>query len=258
MGDEVNLAARLMSAAEPDQLYVSANVRRKVQALFEVTPRGQVQLKGKRDPTPVFSVTGVRAIPESLRGLKGMSSPLVGRQAEWDQLQAVMDQLMSGRGQIVSVTGEAGLGKSRLVAELRQSMRATRSAGPTSPLGFESSLVWLEGRCLSYTEAVSFLPCQQLVRQLAGIRPDDDGSEAYNKLRAMLHKKLADDQAAAQLPYLATFLNLPLEEALQARVRYLDAEALQRRTFVAISALLEDTSQNCAADSGAGGHSLDR
>ncbi len=233
MGDEVNLAARLMSAAEPDYVYASANVRRKVQALLDVTPRGQVQLKGKREPTPVFCVTGVRAIPESPRGLKGMSSPLVGRQAEWDQLRGVMDQLMLGRGQVVSVTGEAGLGKSRLVAELRQHMRSASTSG----LG--PALLWLEGRCLSYTETVSFLPFQHLVRQLANIRQDDDESEAYNKLRAMLDNKMAPDQAAAHLPYLATFLNLPLEESLQARVRYLDAEALQRRTFVALGALLE-------------------
>jgi class 3 adenylate cyclase/tetratricopeptide (TPR) repeat protein len=227
MGDEVNLAARLMTAADPDQLYISAGVRRKVQPLFDVTPRGQVLLKGKRDPTPIFRVGGVRAIPESLRGLKGMSSPLVGRQTEWEQLQTVLAQLLAGRGQIVSVTGEAGLGKSRLVAELRQHLPAS------------SGMLWLEGRCLSYTEAVSFLPFQQLLRQWAGIRADDNEQEAFHKLRLLLENVLLDDQAAAHLPYLATFLNLPLGETLHNRVRYLDAEALQLRTFVAVSALLE-------------------
>ncbi len=233
MGDEVNLSARLMSVAEPGQILVSANVRRKAQALFELAPRGQVQLKGKSEPTPIFAVTGVRAMPEPLRGLKGMTSPLVGRQAEWDQLQAATNLLLAGRGQIVSVMGEAGLGKSRLVAELRQQMRLQSAHGSFS------ATRWFEGRCLSYTESVSFLPFQEMVRQMASVRQDDSEAEAWGKLRGSLEKWLGSEEGNANLPYLGTFLNLPLQDAMQDKVRHLDAEALQRRMFVALGALIE-------------------
>lgn len=232
MGDEVNLAARLMSIAEPGQILVSASVRRKTQALFEFAPRGEVQLKGKSDLTPIFAVTGARAIPEPLRGVKGMTSPLVGRQAEWDQLQSAMDLLLTGRGQIVSVMGEAGLGKSRLAAEMRQQMRTQSAHGPSL------ATRWFEGRCLSYTESVSFLPFQEIVRQMAGIRQDDGEAEAWGKLRGSLETWLGLEEGGDNLAYLGTWLNLTLEDAMKARVRHLDAEALQRRMFVALGAFI--------------------
>lgn len=228
MGDAVNLAARLMSVAAPGALVVSPHIRRKVQALFEMVPRGVVRLKGKSEPVPTFTVAGPRAIPEPVRGLKGITSPLVGRQVEWMRLQAALDQLLAGRGQIVSVMGEAGLGKSRLVAELRQ--HATVG---------QRGVQWVEGRCLSYTESISFWPFQEIVRQLVGLGPDDGETEALDRLRDTLQARLLPEHVSVTLPYLANFLKLTLQDALQAKVRYLNAEALQRQTFVAISALLE-------------------
>jgi class 3 adenylate cyclase/predicted ATPase len=242
MGDEVNLAARLMSVAPLNGpttsqrcIIVSSDIRRKVQALFDLDPQGDVQLKGKSKPIPIFSVVGPRAMPEPLRGLKGMRSPLVGRDREWKQLHGALAQLQAERGQIVSVTGEAGLGKSRIVAEMRQQLD-------------DEAVRWIEGRCLSYTESVSYYPFQQIIWQLLGVRPGDSDAEAWNKLRDALdveftrdmdaHTVVDDEGLEATLPYLATFLNLPLEASLYEKVRYLDAEALQRRTFVAINTLI--------------------
>jgi class 3 adenylate cyclase/predicted ATPase len=224
MGDDTNLAARLMSKAEPGAVIVSGDVRRKVQALFELSSRGDVELKGKAKPVTVYSVTGPRAIPEPLRGLKGMRSALVGRESEWEQLTAALNHLQLGRGQVVSVIGEAGLGKSRLVDEARQAWRQAR---------------WIEGRCLSYTESVSFWPFEAIVRRIVGIRPDDSERVAWSRLLDSLDRWLPLEERRTGLPYLASFLNLPLDEAMQEQVRYLDAEALQRRAFVAIGALIE-------------------
>jgi predicted ATPase/class 3 adenylate cyclase len=229
MGDEVNLAAHLMSVAEPDSVTISSDVRRKVQALFDLTPRGEVRLKGISDSVPVFSVVGLRAVPESVPGSEGMRSSLVGRETEWNQLLAAMDQLLSRRGQIVSVTGEAGLGKSRLVAEMRQ--HTANGHGP--------AVRWIEGRCLSYTESVSFWPFQEIARQIVGLRPEHTKTESWNRLRDSLERLLSPEDASAALPHLTMFLNLPLEDSLQDQVRYLDAEALQQRTFVAIRTLIE-------------------
>ncbi|HDQ70880.1 MAG TPA: tetratricopeptide repeat protein [Chloroflexi bacterium] len=226
MGDEVNLAARLMSTAGPGAIIVSGDVRRKVRALFDLDAQGEVQVKGKRAPIPIFSVVAPRAAPEPVRGLAGMRSPLVGRQAEWEQMQVAVAHLSRGRGQIVSVTGEAGLGKSRLVAEMRQQTA-------------DSPVKWIEGRCLSYTESVSYHPFHEIVQALIGVQPDDSEAEAWNKLRALLETASHTEELEAALPYLANFISLQLEETLQEKTRYLDAEALQRRTFLAIDALIE-------------------
>jgi predicted ATPase/class 3 adenylate cyclase len=232
MGDDVNLSARLMSKAEPGDVIVSSDVRRKVQALFEMTSRGKVPLKGKSQPVPISSVDGVRPVPEPLRGLKGMHSPLVGRQTEREQLMATLERLSQGWGQIVSVIGEAGLGKSRLVAEMRQARPSVR---------------WLEGRCLSYTESVSFWLFQQLVGRMVGLQPDDSERVAWNRLVDALETYLPADEVRASLPYLGHFLNLPLEADLQEQIRYLDAEALQRQVYVAIGGLIEAVARSEAA-----------
>jgi predicted ATPase/class 3 adenylate cyclase len=223
MGDDVNLSARLMTQADAGSVVVSSDVRRKVQALFEFDARGKVPLKGKSQPVPIFSVIGPRAVPQPLRGLKGMDSPLVGRQAELETVLATLDRLSLGQGQILSIIGEAGLGKSRLVTEVHQRQRATR---------------WIEGRCLSYTESVSFWLFHSLIRQLVGLQTDDSERVGWDKLRDALGQLLDPEARRLHLPYLARFLGLPLDEALREQVRHLDAEALQRRTFVAINALI--------------------
>jgi class 3 adenylate cyclase/tetratricopeptide (TPR) repeat protein len=233
MGDEVNLAARLMSVAEPGSIIVSSAAQRKVQALFNLTPRGEVRVKGKSDPVPIFQVTGLRTTTGPLRGLEGLHSSLVGRAAEWEQLAAVLRHLRSGRGQIVSIIGEAGLGKSRLAAELRAQLQ---TAGPAPT---RSGVHWFEGRCVSFYESASYRPMQELIGQMIDLHSDDDIAEAWNKLRAAVEAWPAADHASASLPYLAHFLGLPLSDVMQEKVRYLTAEALQRRTFIAIRTLIE-------------------
>jgi class 3 adenylate cyclase/tetratricopeptide (TPR) repeat protein/ABC-type cobalamin transport system ATPase subunit len=228
MGDEVNLAARLMSVAESNQIIVSQNVWRNAKAMADLTLRGEMRLKGKKNPVPIYEATGLKAVHEQARGLHGMQSPIVGRQTEQAQLKTIMTGLQSGSGQIVSIIGEAGLGKSRLV----------KDAIPTQFRQFKF-------RCLSYTESVSYLPFQELFRQMVNLTVNEDDEMALPLLKAALAKWLTLAEAEANLPYIANFLNVPLPDGLQAKIKYLDGEALQRRTFVALRSLI--TAQAAAA-----------
>ncbi|RME46898.1 MAG: hypothetical protein D6796_08395 [Caldilineae bacterium] len=234
MGDEVNLAARLMTIAEPDTILVSSNVRRKVETLFAFAPRGEVILKGKSDPVPVFSILGPRTVPEAPHGLPEIRAPLVGRQREWDRLLSALIELLRGRGQIVSLIGEAGLGKTRLIAEMRPYIADEKRL----------ALRWVEGHCLSYTEVLSYHPFQQVVRQLLNLPPEDGPWESWIRLQETLQNLFPSNQIADTLPYLAHFLDIPVGEAYQDKMRHLDAEALQRRTFVAIRTLIEGVTQS--------------
>ena len=221
MGDEVNLAARLMSAAKDGCVLVNENVRRQTEAVAELRPEGAVQLKGKSQPVPIFAVAGLRAMPEQTRGIQGLQAPLVGRDVERATLQETLDQLSSGYGRIVSLIGEAGQGKSRLAYEVRQ-----------------DDLRWLHVRCLSFTETVSYRPIRELVRQLVGIQPEVDEQLALQILFQTLFQNLPAEEAIDSLPYLANFLKLPLDETLAQKIRYLDSEALQQHTFIAIRTLI--------------------
>lgn len=223
MGDEVNLAARLMSAAKEGCILVNENVRRQTEAVAELKPEGSVQLKGKSQPVPIFAVTGLQAMPTQARGLQGLQSPLVGRDDERFALEDTLNQLFSGYGRIASVIGEAGQGKSRLIHDVRQS---------------DDDIQWFQVRCLSFTETVSYRPFRELVRQLVGILPDVSEQIAFQTLSNTLFQKLSNEEAEDSLPYLANFLKLPLDETLSLKIRYLDAEALQQHTFIAIRSLI--------------------
>ena len=118
MGDAVNVAARMEQMAEPGTIQVSEETYRLVAPLFECEGLGETEVRGKSRPVPAYRVLGVRAQPGRLRGIEGVNARLIGRDREFAQLKDALEQLRQGRGQIVCVIGEAGLGKSRLLEEL--------------------------------------------------------------------------------------------------------------------------------------------
>lgn len=220
MGDNVNLAARLMSNAPLQSILISPAIRRKVSGLCDLRDFGVITLKGKKDPMQTFVMERLSDQPTHQHNVHVSRSPLVGRQAEWATLLALTNQ--PERGHVVHVIGDAGLGKSRLVAELRQHVQALHT------------FQWIESRCLSYTETVSYYPFLSLFRDWLGVPAEGHETTRLQALRTALHQRLPD--AETQLPYLANFLGLKTEHTA---LKDLDAEALQRRTFVAVRTVLE-------------------
>ena len=226
MGDNVNLAARLMSAAAPGELLLSSSIRRKVTAFYELADRGTVKVKGKAQPVPIFSVIGPRAQPEPVRGIRGLHSPLVGRDAELATMRELAARLRSGDGCLLVLTGDAGLGKSRLIDEVRSQLAATEC-------------VCLESHCLPYTQNVSYSAFTDLVRGVLGLTANDSEIEGWARLRHRLAELLPAEASDDILPYLASFLSWRLPETLAERVTYLEGEALQRQVIRAVVTLLE-------------------
>ena len=231
MGDEVNLAARLMSAASEGEILFTQYVQRKVRPFFKLTDRGEVVLKGKKKPVPTYTIVGRRAQPEPVRGIRGLRSPLVGRADEEATLQRLVSDLRTGRGGILSLIGEAGLGKSRMVAELRARVLA------------EGDIIWLEGRCLSYTQQVSYSAFNDVIHSALGIVETDNEFDMRVKLRRRVDKLLPGEAGTDVLPYLAHFLNLPLSDLEVERVAYLEGEALQRQILRTVAVFLEQMAQ---------------
>lgn len=232
MGDQVNLAARLMSAAMPGSVIVSEQVQRRVQTAVQLEPRGAVNLKGKSQPVALFAATGLKRIPEQVRGLKGMQSPLVGRKAEWAHLVQDVEALRQGHGRIISIIGDAGVGKSRLVRDWQKMVGESEADAHRMPVR------WVMGRCLSYTESVSYTPFQEILHQLLQLSTDENPDLARQHIRQTMGEWMPLDEADASLPYIANFLSIPLDEVTRERIRYLDGEALQQRTFVALRGLI--------------------
>jgi class 3 adenylate cyclase/tetratricopeptide (TPR) repeat protein len=170
MGDTVNLAARMEQVAQPGTVYLSESTYRAVRDYVDCEPMGPVEVKGKSEPVPVYRALrekGMRSRLEvsATRGL----TPFVGRSKELAQLREALEQAKEGRGQVVFVCGEAGMGKSRLLLELRRSL--------------PDDVAWLEGRCLSYGACAAFHPFMDMVRGAFGIDNDDDALVVQARIR---------------------------------------------------------------------------
>ncbi len=120
MGDAVNVAARMQSTAAPGTIQVAGDTHRLVARLFDFEPLGDIELKGKSAPVAAYRALGLKADPARVRPVSAISAPLIGRDKELGLLKQAVDQVRQGRGQIVCLIGEAGLGKSRLLAELER------------------------------------------------------------------------------------------------------------------------------------------
>lgn len=228
MGDEVNTAARILGAAEAGMVQVSQAVQRRTGKLFVNESLGSVKVKGKSRPVAVYAVRGEPRTGEESAGPRRGLSPFVGREAQLEQMLAAAGRLVEGSGTILAVTGEPGVGKSRLVLELRERMERSGSR-----------VLWLEGRCLSYAETISYGLFQEPVRRVFGILPGDTVETALGKILERLVALHGENLARSDLPYLASLLNLPQEGNWAAAMRFLDPEAVQRGIFLAFRRLLE-------------------
>lgn len=224
MGDAVNVAARMEQSARAGSVQIAQDTYALVAPLFEVKALGGITVKGKSQPVSAYEVLGPKSEPGQLRGLGnlGISSPLVGREAELLVAKKALDRLIAGEGSILTILGEAGIGKSRLLAELHQA----REAGTSST----AQLRWLEGHTLSYSQGLSYWPFQEILRDYAGINEEDGETAAWAKLESAVNE-LAGAEAVELLPYLASLLSLPVSAAYAERIEYLDAGDLGRQIY---------------------------
>ena len=226
MGDAVNLAARLQSAARPMSVLVSANTYRFVAPIFDVHDLGLIDIRGKSEPVRVYEVNGVKATPGQLRGLAGIRSPMVGRDAEMTALQQMSQVCRSGKGGIAVITGEAGIGKTRLIAEWK-SLDAVNTP----------AMRWVEGRCLSYGQGIAYHLIVGLLRNLIEV-PDVAGeADVRIALQKYIHDQLgtSGDDVYAFLEHL---LMMPLEPAAAERMKSIDPQSLQAHYTAALQRLL--------------------
>src|SRR5215210_2549808 len=191
LGDSVILAQRLESAAPRGETYVSELTYRFARDDFEFEPVGELSLKGKLEPVQAWKLLGVRTAQRRRAATEG-APELVGREREVAAIEEALGSLEQDRGAIVIVAGEAGVGKSRLSAEIRH-----RSE--------EAGRRWLETRCLSYGRGLAYWPYAELLRTFARIGPDDDAEAAG----ALLAEAVGAD-GHAELPLFARMLDLPL------------------------------------------------
>lgn len=191
LGETPNVAARIQGLAEPNTVFISAATQRLIEGQFESQPFGSHMLKGLDTPIAVYHVQSERQSTSPLAGRTTLT-PLVGREQEVGLLIDRWEQAKEGRGQVVLLSGEPGIGKSRLAYTLCEHVTA------------EGSLLF-EARCSPYHQHSAFYPLiDVLQRTLLLTRRDTDSEKVEKVERALSFYNLQES-----LPLLAALLSLP-------------------------------------------------
>ena len=221
VGHTVNLAARMEQTAMPGTVQLTEHAYKLVAGYFDCDDVGPVSLKGLPTRVRAYRVTGERGMRTRLevareRGL----TRLVGRQRELDMLRQCFALVQRGRGQAVSIIGEAGLGKSRLLYEFRQTLG-------------DVDYTWLEGRCSPYGAALAYGPIIEVLKQYCGIDASDRDEDMRQKVAHGL-AQLGPAQEAT-VPYLAHLLAAGMDGS---RLASMAPEALKHQIFEALRGLV--------------------
>ncbi|RME61049.1 MAG: hypothetical protein D6790_08400, partial [Caldilineae bacterium] len=199
LGDEVNLAARLMSAAATGQILVSPRVAEAVRLRFRLQPLGPMTFKGKEQPLPVYAVEG-RSLVTSEQLPVLFHTPLVGRGSELARMAALLDEVTAGRGRLLRISGEAGVGKTRLAAAF---LDEALSRGVQIAVG----------ACQSTSRDMAYGAARQIARQLLGLsgqvgsQPPEEEVAHVEAILGALHPEWL-----VRLPLLGDLLGLPIPD----------------------------------------------
>jgi class 3 adenylate cyclase/tetratricopeptide (TPR) repeat protein len=181
-GDLVNTASRVQSVAEPGSVFVGEATRRATEGAVVYEAAGSFELKGKEGETPLWQALRVVSGRAGALKSQGLEAPFVGRDRELRQIKDLFHVCAEEqRAQLVSVTGIAGIGKSRLAWEFYKYFD-----------GIVQTIYWHRGRCLAYGEGVTYWALADMVRWRCGITEDEEPDVALQKLQAALQEHLLD------------------------------------------------------------------
>ena len=200
LGETPNIAARLQGLAEPDTVVISAATHRLVAGLFACQDMGPQTLKGLTTPLAVYQVIGEGPAQSRFDvAVQAELTPLVGREEELALLRRRWDQVKDGEGQVVLLSGEPGIGKSRLVQELKNDV-------------MQAGAIRIEFRCSPYHQNSAFYPLIEHAQRVRHFAPGDTPQDKLRKLEQTLARYCFPQ--ADTVPLLAALLSLPQPEGL--------------------------------------------
>jgi class 3 adenylate cyclase/DNA-binding SARP family transcriptional activator len=227
-GDVVSFAAALQSAARPGSVLVGPATQAATAHLFSWGTVEELTLAADAKPVAAVYLDAPLATAADRRPRLGGRASLVGRRAELRTLDIALREAVAGRGQVIALTGEPGLGKTRLVQESRKRFIGWVGAGSgRRPL-------WLEGRCVSYASATPYGLYRQLIASWIGVALDQPPARIRTALADALARLFGNTNL---LKPLASLMGLPPQEQAAAPAR-IGPEEMQRQTFAAVRALV--------------------
>ena len=216
VGDTVNLASRMEGLAEPGTTFVTDDSFKLTEGFFRFEALGEKAIKGKKKAVPVYKLLSEKkeVYRPRLGAERMIYSEMVGRDKELNKVELQVMKAINGEGSIVNIIGEAGIGKSRLVAELKNRDAMKRVSV-------------LEGRAISIGRNLSFHPIIDLFKQWARIKEDDGQRTAFDKLNiavGSLYREGVDEV----VPFVATLMGIELSGRYAERIKGIEGEALEK------------------------------
>jgi len=216
IGEMITLASRLKDIAPKGQIYVGLSTYRHTRNDFEYRPLKPITLRGHTYPVPIFELLSSRGKihrPDFGTG-RMIHSEMVGRYKELDQLKFHVLKLLNGEGSIISVVGEAGIGKSRLIAEFKK-------------IETLKKVTLLEGRASSTGKNLSYHPLIEIIKDWAGITEEDSDIESLSRLETAV-TGIYPEGTDEVFPFLATIMGLNLTGKYAERIQGIEAASLEK------------------------------
>lgn len=194
VGDTINMAARMEQMAEPGTTYATEDTFKLTEGFFRFEALGEKQIKGKEKPMRVYQVIApsTRRTRFDVSAERGLSK-FVGRERELELLLDSFERAKAGRGQAVSIMGEAGVGKSRLLYEFRKAIA-------------NEDILFLEGKCISYGRGTAYHPIIDVLKSNFGV--DDGASDSDVTVKVKRGLTILGVDEASTLPYLLELLSV--------------------------------------------------
>ncbi len=215
MGDAVNLTARIAAAAGENEILVSAAVIDKVFGYFDYDAMAARAFKGKKEKIRLYKILKKRMVDKALlsRWLSE-SEAIVGRDQELKEFKKIIEKVKKGKGQIFAISGEAGIGKSRLTQELIKELRSAK-------------FTIFEGDCVSYGSAFSYHPWVDILADFFGILPEDAVKVRKRKIKQQMVK--VDKKLSQWLPVIGEVMGVSFPET--SLTKFLDTKIKKQRVF---------------------------
>ena len=221
IGDTTNLGSRMESLADPGTVLVSENSHRLTRDFFEFNSLGKIEVKGKENPQEAFELIKTGKVETRIGAsvAKGLTR-FVGRKKSMATLLNAFETVKSGSGQVVGLVGEAGVGKSRLLLEMRHVLP-------------EDKYTYLEGRCIHYGGAMPYLPMLDVLRSYFDIKEGDREFLISKKIKDKIVN--LDETLEHSIPYFKDLLSLKIDDP---ELIKLDPKDKREKTFEALRSLI--------------------
>ncbi len=196
-GDTINLAARLSGLAKPGEIFAALDSYRQAEGYFDFEALGPIKVKGKTEPVKVYKMVSVKERPLKIHRLSGLRADLIGRKVEMGRLAEAVERLRDGKGTIISICGDAGTGKSRLIEEFKATLDL-------------KEIQWREGHAYPYTQNIPYFTQIDLMNRAFRIEERDPPEKIRKKIEKSI-KSLVGKQEDI-VPYVGSLYALSYPE----------------------------------------------